>query len=175
MLRAPCEGFRSPRSCPAVPLGLELIPLPGCTQRCPECSSRGGRAPISATSSVPSASTMAEGFVSLRRPQRSSGPRPAEALSASVPITPSRPPLLLPTGVRRPHALLLRVLGRTAGGMVSSYSLEYVLPHLSSQLDRGSLLFTVSSSLSLLAPATQGSHVVVSDAGQRTHRSGQRN
>ena len=120
-------------------------------------------------------STMVKGFVSLRHPQGSSGSCPAEALSALVPTIPSRPPLLLPTGVRRLHPLRLRVPGRAAGGTVSNCSLERILPHLSFQPERGSLLCAVSSSLSLLAPATQGSHVVISDAGRQTHGSGQHN
>lgn len=53
MLRTPCEDFRSPCSFPAVLLGLELILLPGCTLKWAGCPSRGGRVPISATSSVP--------------------------------------------------------------------------------------------------------------------------
>lgn len=39
------------------------------------------------------------------------------------------------------------------------------LHHLSSKPGRGSLLFTVFSSLSLPAPAAQGPHLVVSNAG----------
>ena len=176
MLRTPCEGFRSPCSFPAALLGLELTPLPGCTLKWAGCPSRRGRErPSKRPPQCPPNSTMVKGFVSLGRPQGSSGSCPTEALSASVPTVPSRPPLLLPTGVRRLHPLRLRVRGRAAGGTVSDCSLEHVLPHLSFQPERGSLLCTVSSSLSLLASATQGSHVVISDAGRQTHGSGQHN
>lgn len=129
MLRTSCEDFRSPCIFTAVCLGLELICLPECTQRCAQGVTDGeAEDPVTANVclwavSLPAPSTM---VIKCLRAAGVLGVALVHLLRPAEP--PAHLPLLLHTGARCLHPLLPGTPGKVAGGIVSSCSLKYSLP-----------------------------------------------